>query len=275
MPANPKHRYLNASSPPTRTLALDGTAPVAAIFVITPPGGTATNAGLSFSSPAGGGVGVVPGAPTAAGAGSNTGAIGGAVSGKGSATEAEQREKGNWGAVSVGSEGTGILHVNLQSCSLTDRSASDGVLHVLSFVGGNSTHRDGDSTYGFDDAGAGADSSTGVLVPDVLELAYAHGFRETYRAIINAGAEVNADASAAAGVDGKVVASSISVAKALRGRAAHTLLAVADKDNTPREKTPKDEEVSLSPSLSPSELDSESLASGNRLRFVRLPLKTD
>lgn len=236
---------------------------------MTTPNDTATSAGKSVISPSGPSVGIMPGAPTAAGTDVSTEAVGGAVGRKGVAAEAEQRAGGNSGAV------TGVLHVNLQSCSLMDRSASDGVLHVLAFVGGNDTHGDGDRTHDFDHAGAGAESSTGVLVPDVLELAYAYGFRHTYEAIMNAAtpahSDVDADAGAAAGVDDKAVAESISVAKALRGRAAHTLLAVAGKDDA-RAKPPKDEAPSSSPPVSPSESDFDTsgrLATRNQLRYVK------
>ena len=188
------HRYFNESSPPTRTLALDGTAPVAATFIATPAGSA-------------------PGRDKAVAAGENT---------EGTGT------------------GTGVLHVNLQSCSSTDRSASDGVLHVLAFAAGDDDGEgldDGNSGTGGglgDDgssgagAGAGAGAGSGVLVPDILELTYAYGFRETYEAIVTASSE-SGFAAGGAGPD-KDDAKSASVARALRGRAAHTLLAVADGD---------------------------------------------
>lgn len=132
--------------------------------------------------------------------------------------------------------GRGTLRVNLQTCSSTDTSASNGVLHILS------------SPDGGDDAsvrGSGDDDDgTGVVVPDVLELAHAFGFRKTYEAIVAAssdGSESGAGFAPAAaapaaetapvpttgGTAGKGGATT-TVADALRGPAAHTLLAVGD-----------------------------------------------
>lgn len=210
--------------------------------------------------------------------------------------------------------GGGTLRVNLQACSSTDRSASDGVLHVLSFVddgdgydaaadggsggGGGDGSSVGDrspvgsgSSVGIDDdnSAAGGEGNggisgssgmdgvdgAGVLVPDVLELAHAFGFRKMYEAVVSAAAADKAaertmdvslfstgptrgdapgdapgDRSAAAaaaeglreevkaGPEGEEAAPPVSrlrgdpprmaVADALRGPAAHTLLAVAD-----------------------------------------------
>lgn len=125
------------------------------------------------------------------------------------------RRSGNGDSWRTGSS----LWVNLQACSSIDASASNGVLHVLGFGS---------------DVGDGA----GVLVPDVLELTFAFGFRDTYNAIIGLGA---ADASVALAAEvvssrdaengsGFVSASTngASVKNVLRGSSPHTLLVVAD-----------------------------------------------
>lgn len=232
------HRYFNESSPPTRTLALDGTAPVAATFIATPAGSA-------------------PGRDKAVAAGENTGGTG---------------------------TGTGVLHVNLQSCSSTDRSASDGVLHVLAFAAGDDDGEgldDGNSGTGGglgDDgssgagAGAGAGAGSGVLVPDILELTYAYGFRETYEAIVAASSE-SGFAAGGAGPD-KDDAKSASVARALRGRAAHTLLAVADGDDdvgdspdSPQPKRRKGEAVSPTSGSKVALRESGRGTSGDSLRY--------
>ena len=322
-------RYFNATAQRVQTLSLGGRAPIA----------------VSFIAP------------------SNDSAAAPSRRGEGAATRAAAATAAN-GA----EEGGSALRVNLQACNSTDRSASDGVLHILSFVddnvigvgdgggggggggvgsvgGGSDGAEDsdgdgrsvGDGIYlgserfdgdnggatdgnnggdgdsaanGVGDGGVGAGvgknevggrvgdgvgdgvgggvsggidgvDGAGVLVPDVLELTYAFGFRKTYEAIIFAanGAEaaektsgvtsgsaatvpgdalgdVSATALAAAGTrtaagvgegagagaeteggeDAPPVSASrgdapkMTVADALRGAEAHTLLAVADSD---------------------------------------------
>lgn len=189
-------------------------------------------------------------------------------------------------------QSVGILRANLQSCSLTDVSASNGVLHVLDYVdpdslleeegavsggsgpgrnypGGEYTtsgrHRRLASGSGDSSGVRGGGSSIGVIVPDVLELTYALGFRRTYEAIVSAAESTQAAESEGAvfgageeaqrerpiaggvgvsaapaggteplttrGVAGDAVfdrEERITVAEALRGEAPHTLLAVRD-----------------------------------------------
>lgn len=223
------HRYFNESSPPTPTLALDGAAPVAATFVA---------------------------------------ASSGSVPGRDKAAPAPAPARA---AFPGGAGSAGTLHVNLQSCFSTDRSASDGVLHVLAFAAGDGDgdgfdHNNsgagigdslGDGGGGDTGSGAGAGAGSGVLVPDVLELTYAHGFRETYEAIVTASSDSGSAAAAAAGddaagggddeADKDTVKGASSVARALRGRVAHTLLAVADDvdvDDGPRSNRRKGEAAS-------------------------------
>lgn len=196
-------RYFNESSPPTRTLALGGTAPVAATFITAP----ATSA---------------HGRPP-----SRAATVGGAG------------EEWVSGTSTNGTGGT--LRVNLQTCSSTDRPASDGVLHVLAFDDGDNARGTYDFLYGDSGSDGSGGSAAGVLVPDVLELTYAYGFRATYEAIV---------ATAAAEADGLAVDNTTAVADALRGRAPHTLLAVASVDEKMR-RNPREKHAS-SPSFDPS-----------------------
>ncbi|CAM9723497.1 unnamed protein product, partial [Ectocarpus sp. 13 AM-2016] len=196
-------RYFNESSPPTRTLALGRTAPVAATFVTAP----ATSAYGRLPSRA----------ATVMGAGEG------------------------W-ASGTSTNGTGgTLRVNLQTCSSTDRPASDGVLHVLAVDDGDNARGTYDFLYGGNSSDGSGGSAAGVLVPDVLELTYAYGFRATYEAIV---------ATAAAEADGLAVDNTTAVADALRGRAPHTLLAVASVDEKMR-RNPREKHAS-SPSFGPS-----------------------
>lgn len=137
----------------------------------------------------------------------------------------------------------GTLHVNLQTCSSTDASASNGVLHVLEFLGeegdefgvadvGRLAHH---GIRDFSDSGRLGDGA-GVLVPDVLELTYAFGFRKTYAAII-AGDTNTADekengaeniSSTKKTVMEDILTEGSTMADVLRGSTAHTLLAVED-----------------------------------------------
>lgn len=134
-----------------------------------------------------------------------------------------------------------FLRVNLQACSSIDTSASNGVLHVLGF-------------------GSDVGDGVGVLVPDVLELTFAFGFRTTYNAIIGFGA---ADASVAVATEvvsngdegngsGFVSASTkgATVEDVLRGPSPHTLLVAADNSLGGRSSCPTGEEVSGNPGLS-------------------------
>lgn len=195
------HRYFNASSRRMPTLALGGLAPIAVSFISANDTDTDANGSAT---------------PAAAAA---------------AAATASDRIA----AMPVGS-GTGILRVNLQTCSSTDTSASNGVLHILSSLDGGDDASLGGS--GDDDDGAGA------VVPDVLELTYAFGFRKTYEAIVAAssdGAESGvgfAPAAVAPAAETAAVpttngtadegGATTTIVDALRGPAAHTLLAVGD-----------------------------------------------
>lgn len=243
------YRYFSASSQRTPTRALDGSAPIAASFV--PANGTGAGAGPAGDLSRDG--------RERQSAAAASGAVAGAALSPG--TEAA-------------SAGRGTLHANLQTCSSTDISASDGVLHVLAFVGNADDHldvidgEDGDvrGGRGGDGSGSGVGgvAGAGVLVPDVLELTYAFGFRRTYEAIIDAAAATDAatppgvaaggdtadsplantvggeaaDVAAAVvatvGKGGKAARSwaprgeNSTVADALQGSAGHTLLVVRD-----------------------------------------------
>lgn len=140
-------------------------------------------------------------------------------------------------AATAGGSGGGTLHANLQTCSSTDTSASNGVLHVLSFLA-----EDDDIDDRSVSGGGGSDGDgSGVMVPDVLELAHAFGFRKTYEAIVTASSGRSGFAPTAAveaggtgavpttgGTAGEQRVGATTVADALRGPAAHTLLAVGD-----------------------------------------------
>ncbi|CAM9554062.1 unnamed protein product, partial [Scytosiphon promiscuus] len=228
-------RYFNESSPPTQTLALNGTAPAAASFVAAPP--ATNNKAFSSETPS---MATLTAAAAAAVSLDVLKAGGRTTSGDG-ASEARSAPR----AV----PGTGTLFVNLETCSSTDLSASDGVLHVLAF-GGDDEDSDsdldaGDGAGGVGGGGGGGGSGSGagglggstaagVLVPDVLQLTYAYGFRDTYAAILAAGSTPAALASSGRGIAADAAladvgaSENVTVADALRGRAAHTLLAVAD-----------------------------------------------
>lgn len=111
----------------------------------------------------------------------------------------------------------GTLRANLQTCSQTDLSASNGVLHILDSFdpfeadrsGGEILSRSVSNEAIADTAGrgkgAGEDenrtkpkrrsaaamaAAAGVVVPDVLELTYALGFNKTYHAIVSSAAGI-------------------------------------------------------------------------------------
>lgn len=156
---------------------------------------------------------------------------------------------GTSGVANLGAD-EGVLRANLQSCSSIDTSASNGVLHVLEFVdagGSEGVEESGlpNERRDFEGGGGGGGGgkeggSSGVLVPDVLELTYAFGFHKMYEAIV-AAPDVAAAVTAAAdgrmdavarGAESRVTGlhdhGETTVAEALRGSAAHTLLAVRD-----------------------------------------------
>lgn len=139
----------------------------------------------------------------------------------------------------------GTLRVNLQTCSQTDLSASNGVLHILDYVdhdgakrfAGESSSQNFDSEANEDAAGNERDQSdpignfnggdrngdggrggrevnrakmerpaaAGVIVPDVLELTFALGFRKTYNAIVSLEAEEDVDEEVGDGAEWSVV----------------------------------------------------------------------
>lgn len=222
--ASRSNRYFNESSPPTWSLALGGTAPVAATF-ITAPATSAYGRHLS-----------------------------------GAATVGGVRE--GW-VSETSTNGTGTLRVNLQTCSSTDWPASDGVLHVLAFDDGNNARGTHD-LHGDSGGGDSGGSAAGVLVPDVLELTYAYGFRATYEAIV---------ATAAPEADGPTAENTTAVADALRGHARHTLLAVASVDERMR-RNPREKSVP-SPSFDVSSWvgDNGAAISADTLRCEWRPMK--
>lgn len=186
-------RYFNASSYRAPTAALHGTAPIAASLAPTSNQTCVADDNLAAAR--------------------NRRPRVTNVDGEDYERSASTRSMGGvWTRAGVGAApGTvdALLRVNLQVCSSTDISASNGVLHVLAYV--DDRHERKDTLVDIDDDITGYDGQgekdidgdpvslcdgdgAGVLVPDVLELTYAFGFRQTYEAIL-AASTVGAGAS--------------------------------------------------------------------------------